>query len=128
MHSFVLYDQLIDELRYTQRFSVHNALKKLKPNPNFRYNFAITKVSGHLVSFLSGQCYLDFKPIFPAKIKDQYYFCYCLPLTTFLVQNDIRLDQMENSLKSVMTVGKISKRAILFDQLDVSCCLSATDL
>ena len=117
MHSFVLYDQLIDELRYTQRFSVHTALKKLKPNANFRYNFAITKVS---VSTVRSVLLTSSPTCFVANIKDQYYFCYCLPLTTFLVQNDIKLDQMENNLKSAMTVGRISKRAILFDQLDVS--------
>jgi hypothetical protein len=94
MHSFIFYDQLIDEFRYTQRFSVQNALKKLKPNQHFRHNFAIT--------------------------RDQYVFCYTVPLISFQIQNDIRLDQMESMLKGMMTVGKITKRPIIYDQMDVN--------
>jgi hypothetical protein len=95
VYSFILYDYIFDEFRYSNHFAMDIVLKKL-------HNYAPTDTR-----------------LLPINLKQHMFAYYSAFEYVISPSNDVALDEMEAQIKFVTKLSVTSKKTVVSDQFDV---------
>lgn len=96
IYSFILYDYICDEFRYTNHFAMDVVLKKL-------HNYAPTDTR-----------------LLPINLKQHMFSYYSAFEYVISPSNDVALDEMEGQIKFITKLSVTNKKTVVSDQFDVS--------
>lgn len=102
--TFILFDQVSDQFRLTDRFCIENSFRKIKKEhatKNKLFEMQLEKKSSHVS-------------------MDAYLFAYVNSMNTVNTFNDIELASFDSHYKNISKIGYVTKKAISHDHLAVS--------